>query len=82
MATCAELQARLAEAELAYHNRMTGGKVIQLRLGEKMVSYDITTQGGLDRLLAYIRTTSDQVAACTGNTTTLRRRAFGVIPQG
>lgn len=79
MATCAQKQTWLAAAETALHNLATGSKVEVLKHGEKQLTY---TSVNLGELRKYVRELSDQVAACTGDTSTLRRRAFGVIPQG
>ena len=79
MSTCAEKQAWLAAAESALHSVQIGGKVKVLRMGEKSIEYSVSN---VVDLVKYVRLLQDQVNACTGDTTTLRRRAFGVIPQG
>lgn len=79
MATCVELQTYLAAAETALHSVLLGGKVKLLRHGDKSIEY---SQGSVAELQKYVATLRDQVAACTGDATRLRRRAFGVIPQG
>lgn len=75
--TCAELQARLADAETALHKAKLGTSVVMVRQGEKQVQYNAGDLAALER---YVITLRDQVAACTGDTTRPRRRALGFIP--
>lgn len=51
MADAATLQARLAEAETALHQLMTGSKLVQVRYGDKDVRYSMADLG---QLRAYI----------------------------
>lgn len=46
------LQARLTEAQDAYHVLAVGGQTVSVKLGDKAVAY---TPANLDKLAAYIR---------------------------
>jgi phosphopantetheine adenylyltransferase len=78
MATCAQKQTWLTAAETALHNLQIGGAVEVLRHGEKSLTY---TAANVGELRKYVQLLTDQVNACNG-ASTLRRRIFGVIPQG
>ena len=78
MATCADLQTRLIEAELALHRLLTGAQTQQVQYGEKRVAY---TQASIAELQRYVSTLRSQVAACTG-APMARRRVIGIIPGG
>lgn len=66
-AHCAELRARLAEAEAAFHKLMTGGGTTWVAFGGgRSVSYSAANAG---HLLSYINDLRDQIAACCGGAT-------------
>jgi hypothetical protein len=77
MTDVATLQARLAEAETAYHKLMTGTRVIEIeheRIGR--TRYDL---GNAPGLLAYISDLRGRLAALgvgTGGRARARRAAF------
>lgn len=65
MADLAILQARLAEAEEAYHKLSVGRLPVTLRQPDgKFVTYNVAKLGDLSSYVAYLRS---QVAALTGS---------------
>lgn len=77
MADLATLQARLAEAETAYHQLAIGKQVVQVRnAAGRFVQY---AQADMPFLAAYIERLNSQIAALTSSTTaTTARRPFYV----
>jgi hypothetical protein len=75
MADLATLQARLDEAESAYHRLMTGSLEESIGLGDMQVRY---TRAESDRLAAYVSQLKSDVAAAGGSSSGARRRAFAV----
>jgi len=73
MADLATLQARLLEAEIAYHRLMTGTKTVEVQHGDMRSKYSEAESGAL---LAYIADLKAQIAALGGTVTGARRRAF------
>lgn len=71
--TCAELEARWAEADAALHKLRISG-IARVRFGEKEVEYK---KGGMAELVKYVQMLADQVAACKGLP---RRQAITIIP--
>ena len=63
MADIAELQARLAEAETAYHCLMTGALEASVGSGDMQVSY---TRANVADLRAYLGDLRRQIAAAQG----------------
>ena len=63
MADLATLQARLAEAEAAYHKLQLGEKEVSVAYGDKQVSFN---RAGLADLSAYINQLKAQIAAAGG----------------
>lgn len=71
MADLATLQERLAAAELAEHQIITGAKTASVGFGAgKSVTY---TQATLADLRAYITRLREEIAALTGATTPAKR---------
>ena len=64
----ATLQARLTDAQLAYHKLMIGGAMASVSYDGKSVTY---TQATMSNLAAYITLLQNQIAALLG---TARRR--------
>jgi hypothetical protein len=77
MADLATLQARLTEAESAYHSLMTGTSTVELEHGDMRTKYTAATAGALSAYIADLRA---QIVANGGTLdgTGLRRRAFEV----
>jgi hypothetical protein len=74
LADLATLQARLAEAEAAYHKLAIGGQAVQVRnAAGRFVQY---AQAQMPALAAYIERLGLQIAALTSDGT--GRRAFYV----
>lgn len=73
--TCAELEARWKEADLALHKLITGGGVQRIRYGEKEVAY---SRAKADELALYVAHLANQVAACKGAVPT-PRAAIGIV---
>lgn len=72
MADLATLQTRLAEAETAYHQLLTGALEVETMHGDMHTKWNQVTKGDL---LAYISDLRAQVSAA-GGSVGLRRRAF------
>jgi hypothetical protein len=77
VADLATLQARLDEAELAYHKLLTGTQEIEVQHGDMKTSY-FNSVSGMERLGAYIESLKSQIAAAGGSTTGLPRRGIVV----
>lgn len=75
MADLATLQARLTEAEAAYHRLMTGALEVEVQHGDMRTRYEASTAGSL---LAYIEGLKAQIAAAGGASTSQRRRGLVV----
>lgn len=75
MTDLATLQTRLAEAEAAYHQLLTGAKAATVGSAGRNVSY---TQADAPRLAAYISNLKSQVAALDSTSASRRRRALTV----
>jgi hypothetical protein len=75
MADLATLQARLAEAEDAYHKLVTGTKVVKVEHGDMRQEY---TKAELGMLRAYIADLRSQIVAAGGAPDPLRRRGIVV----
>jgi hypothetical protein len=75
MPDLATLQARLDEAESAYHRLMTGSLEESIGLGDMQVRY---TRAEADKLAAYISLLRADVSAAGGSGTGSRRRAITV----
>lgn len=75
MADLTTLQARLTEAETAYHRLLTGSQKESIGLGDMRVTY---TQANADRLAAYISQLKSACAAAGDTTQGPRRRAITV----
>jgi len=79
MATCAELQTWLGEAESAYHALQLGGQVQQIRSDSgKMLTY---TSANMDGLVRYIGSLRARVAACTGVQDANTRSLLRFVPR-
>lgn len=78
MATCEQLQQRLADAEDKYHAIQLGGAETLISTGSKEIRYSAANVGDLVR---YIATLRSQVAACTGVPDTSARRAIHIQPE-
>ena len=63
MATCAQKQAYLVEAEAAYHSYQMGGRAELISTGTKTIRYGAANIGDL---LRYIQSLRSEIAACTG----------------
>lgn len=74
MSDIATLQARLVEAESAYHRLMTGSLEESISKGDRNVRYKPTEA---PKLQSYIADLKSQIAALSG-TTSARRRAITV----
>ena len=74
MADLSTLQARLEEAETAYHRLMTGSLEEQIGLGDMQVRY---TRSEANKLKSYISELRSDIAA-QGGTAGARRRAITV----
>jgi hypothetical protein len=74
MADLATLQTRLAQAEEAHHQLMTGAKEVTVSIG----NYGSTTyqQAGIEKLEQYIQRLQAQIARLTG---TARRGIIKVV---
>lgn len=77
MATCTELQAQLAEAEVAYHSIQMGRRTVSITQGQKSITYNQASVSGLLRYIADLRR---QVAACTGVADPTARRVVRFVP--
>lgn len=75
MTDLATLQARLTEAESAYHRLLTGSLEESIGLGDMQVRY---TRSEAPQLGAYISILKSQVAALDSTTASRRRRALTV----
>lgn len=77
MTTCAEYRTRLAEAEAALHELTIGGKVVNVRMGEKQVEYSPAKAADLAQ---YVSTLQAAVDKCDGKCGTGRHaiRFFAV----
>lgn len=79
MATCAQKQAWLADAENLYHALQTGQGVQQITASpEKSLSRFATDP---DKLLKYINSLRAQVEACTGVVDSGQRAILRVVPR-
>jgi gpW len=78
MATCAQKQAWLSEAEEAWHALQTGSQEALISTGTKEVRYTPADSG---RLAAYIGGLRAQVKACTGVADASIRRLIPFIPR-
>lgn len=78
MADLATLQARLAEAEVAYHKLLTGTGEVEVQHGDMSVKYAYSSKGA-EALATYIADLKTQIAALGGGEPQqLRRRGFVV----
>lgn len=75
MADLATLQARLTEAETAYHRLLTGSQEEEVEHGDMRVKY---SSAGKQQLAAYIQSLKAQIAALGGTVTGERRRGLTV----
>lgn len=75
MADLSTLQARLTEAETAYHALLTGTRQVEADFNGVRVKYTATDAG---KLAAYIGELKAQIAAAGGTVTGLRRGAIVV----
>lgn len=75
MADLATLQARLAEAEAAYHKLVTGTKTVEIQHGEMRQKYTETTMANLR---AYIDELESKIEALGGTEVGQRRRMLEV----
>jgi hypothetical protein len=75
MADLATLQARLAEAESAYHALLTGALQVEIEHGDMRTKYQASAKG---ELAAYITDLKAQIAAAGGTVTGERRRGLVV----
>lgn len=79
MATLATLQARLVEAETAYHALVTGTKEVTVQNGTGNSDMRVTyTETKAADLAAYIDSLKAQIAAAGGIVDVPRRRAIEV----
>lgn len=78
MATCAQLQTWLADAEERYHALQSGQVVEQIVSGEKQLRYSAADS---DKLLKYIQSLRAQVEACTGVADTGQRAILRIVPR-
>jgi hypothetical protein len=72
VADLATLQSRLAEAEAAYHQLLTGALEVETGHGDMRTKWNQVTRADL---AAYLQDLHAQIAAAGGTTTGLRRRA-------
>ena len=79
MATCEELQTRLADAEAQYHALFTGQRNEQIVSGEKQLRY---TAANPTELLKYVQSLRAQVEACTGVRDNGQRAILRIVPRG
>lgn len=75
MADLATLQARLVEAEGAYHKLLTGALEVEIQHGDMRTRYEAGTKGDL---VAYIADLKAQIAALGGTVAGERRRGLVV----
>lgn len=75
MADLATLQARLAEAESAYHQLLIGKQSVEVQHGDMRRKY---TEADVAALSAYIADLRAQIASLGGATTGERRRGMVV----
>jgi hypothetical protein len=75
VADLATLQARLTEAEAAYHSLMTGALVAEVQHSDMRQRY---TEANKGELAAYIASLKAQIAAAGGSTTGYTRRGLVV----
>lgn len=76
MATVAELEARLAEAEAALHALATGARVADVMRDGRRVTYSASNMGELQVYINWLRSEIEKEAATeTGRP---RRRAIGL----
>lgn len=68
--TLETLQARLAQAEEAYHALQIGDKEVSVGYGDKQATF---TPARADKLAAYIKDLELKIARLTGDTTGRRR---------
>jgi hypothetical protein len=78
MATCAQKQAWLAEAETALHTLNLGGQETFISSGPKQIRFAQADAGNLARYVADLRA---QVEACTGVCDRSVRRSISLIPR-
>jgi len=79
MADLATLQARLAEAELAYHALLTGTKEVSVQQGSANADFRVTyTETKAADLASYIDSLKAQIAAEGGTVAGSKRRALEV----
>jgi hypothetical protein len=76
MADLATLQARLAEAELAYHKLLTGAMEIEVEINGIRTQY-FNSVTSMDRLQSYIAQLKAEIAAA-GGTGALPRKAISL----
>jgi len=77
MADLATLQARLIEAETAYHKLLTGAQEVEVEHGDMRLKYaNSVTQ--LERLLGYINNLKAQIVAAGGTVDGLLRSGIEV----
>lgn len=77
MATCAQKQAWLAEAESALHTLQMGGQESFIASATKQLRY---TPADSDKLARYVASLRAQVQACTGVVDRSVRSAIQFIP--
>lgn len=78
MASCAQLQTWLADAEEKYHALETQQARQQVVSAEKSVTY---TAADSDKLLKYIQSLRARVEACTGVPDTGQRTILRIVPR-
>lgn len=78
MATCAQLQVWLADAEEKYHTLQVGGQEVLVQSGPKQVRFSAGNVGDLVRYIAALRS---QIAACTGVPDASARRTIHIQPE-
>lgn len=72
MADLDTLQARLTEAEEAYHKLMTGAREVMVGDGDSRVTY---AEADADRLAVYVRDLRQQISVAGGATVVRRAHA-------
>ena len=78
MASCAQKQTWLADAEAQYHALQTGTRAEAIGAGDKTLR---NTASSPSELLKYIQSLRAQVAACTGVPDTGLRAVLRMVPK-